>query len=1529
MLSAATGSTADQPQLTIDPQQYDSSSILVRFQPGAAAQNAADILPGASNGRAFSSVPGLRVVKLGQGVGVEAALHAFRSNPNVLYAEPNFRGHTLLTPNDPSYPALYGLDKIEAPAAWDITTGNGSIVVGVIDTGVDYTHPDLAANMWTNPGEDPIADGDDDDGNGFIDDIHGYNFVSYNGESIDDYFHGTHVAGTIGAVGNNGIGVVGVNWNTQIMSLKWIGADGYGYTADAIAAIDYATMMRNLWVSSDGTLGANIRLTNNSWRIDGFDQGLLDAIDAGGTAGVLFVAAAGNFGEDADIYPMYPAAYDSDNILSVAATDAGDNIAYFSNWGLTSVDLGAPGLDIYSTFPTYTTDAMAYYGLNTDYETISGTSMATPHVSGVAALAWSLNPSATVAEIRSAILGNVDPIASLATDGPTPVATGGRLNAHKTLQAIGMAVAGSTPAAGSIISTQPTDFVVNFSHPYDPDTVDVNGSDLAVNGVAATSRTLTDSDTVTFHFDDGTPIAVQGVQTMHIAAGALSADDTSGLPAANRPVHEWNATFRYDFTRMEVTSTTPGDGSAVQLALTSLDVNLNEEVDPNSVSENDLALSQGTVTGVEVLPGDTTIRFTLSGITTEGTLYASIAAGAFADDFGNPNLAYSSSYSLDIGTIPFPTPLASMAPFGSLIYDPPFAGVLHDAADTDSFTIGVDAGQTITVVVHPNSAWQPTILLSGVPGGSSPPAASGQDAVLQTVGLTTEGDYAVTVGSAAGFGSYTLEIILNAAIEMESHGGTTNNSPGTAQNLDMSFIPLLKTATRGAVLGRTDGNISTTLLAANFENATGDNNWTIASVSNGLWHNSVGHKYEAGHSAISSMYFGAGEKYQQKGRQPETFTKGTYEVVKKGKGGGAQAAAGHITSPNIGLQVGAQVTVDFNYILQTDGVANQDNAKLQILRSSDGAVLKEVKYDDVAESSVWRAANTVDISAFAGQTVQLRFSFNTENEQNNKFEGWYVDDVVVRQTVPHDNYSFTIATDQRVTVVLQSAGDVNVMLRNAAGTATLATSAPGPINVSRIIYNYDLPGAGTYNLAITGQANADYTMLVLLDAVFDSELNNSFDTAQNMDGVVGSLGYLGVEGRVGYFTDYNEFSNSPAAAIVQAGLTPVQITNISTFDLSTIDVLMVNEADNGGLSAALSGRLAAIQTWVAGGGVFMVHDRFVSVESGAPESNPFLLGHTGPGGIEVLRDFANGPDLDVIPPGSTLVISGPHGTIDNTSLDGGNYSNHGFALGASLPASATRILSAGPNSNNVAAFSYPLGSGAVYYSTIPLDFYLDSPFGQPHENLAKIYTPNMLTYGDTLNPAPASDWYSVTAAVGETLTFLTTTPGGGLGHPDNGLNPHIELYGPSKTLIVSGDTKLRNETISYTVPAGGGGLYRIKVTAEDGTTGEYFLDPIQIVPPPPPLPLLVAATARSRKAGTGATSASPLASAALSRQQPARQNLLDTVSVDALFAGTADRAGRKTSFYKPQPQAEVADSLLDLLTSSVSRGKKGSVRARH
>ena len=352
----------------------------------------------------------------------EAALAGIGRNPNVKYVELDQEVHivqTPLYPNDPRFGDLWGLNNtgqtggtpgadIDAPEAWDLQIGEQNVVIAVIDTGVDYNHPDLAANMWVNPEEIP-GNGLDDDGNGFDDDIYGYDFYNNDGDPMDDHYHGTHCSGTIAAVGNNGNGVTGVNWNASIMALKFLNSSGSGNTTDAVAAVDYATWMK--------LNGVPLVAMSNSWGGGGFLQTLEDAIAAANDAGILFIAAAGNDGLNNDSFPHYPSSYEVPNVISVAATDHNDQLAYFSNYGINSVDLAAPGVNIWSTVP------------GNGYESHNGTSMATPHVAGVAGLVISQFPELENShlDIKYRILASVDNIPGL------PVATSGRLNAYNAL----------------------------------------------------------------------------------------------------------------------------------------------------------------------------------------------------------------------------------------------------------------------------------------------------------------------------------------------------------------------------------------------------------------------------------------------------------------------------------------------------------------------------------------------------------------------------------------------------------------------------------------------------------------------------------------------------------------------------------------------------------------------------------------------------------------------------------------------------------------------------------------------------------------------------------------------------------------------------------------------------------------------------------------------------------------------------------------------------------------------------------------
>ena len=353
-------------------------------------------------------------------VNIDEVIEELEGNVRIERVESDLLLHANLGPNDPDYPSQWALNNtgqtggtvdadIDAPEAWDMETGSTGPVVGIVDTGVYIDHEDLAANIWINPGEIP-NDGIDNDSNGFIDDINGWNFFDNAPwvffSAVEDE-HATHVAGTIGAVGDNGVGVTGVNWASQLMVLKFLGPGGSGSTSDAIAAIEYA-----------GDNGASI--VNASWGCQEstsvpncFSQSLKDAIEA---FGGVFVAAAGNSATNNDgTFTHYPSSYDSANIIAVAATDRNDDLAFFSNTGAATVDLGAPGLSILSTLP-----------LN-GYGEMSGTSMATPHVSGVAALLLALDPSLTTAALKSLILDKVDSFVERPVrDGPWSARVSGR-----------------------------------------------------------------------------------------------------------------------------------------------------------------------------------------------------------------------------------------------------------------------------------------------------------------------------------------------------------------------------------------------------------------------------------------------------------------------------------------------------------------------------------------------------------------------------------------------------------------------------------------------------------------------------------------------------------------------------------------------------------------------------------------------------------------------------------------------------------------------------------------------------------------------------------------------------------------------------------------------------------------------------------------------------------------------------------------------------------------------------------------------
>jgi subtilisin family serine protease len=379
-------------------------------------------LPTARIERAFAHLGGIQVIRLPSGLAAKTAIALLRKTGEFEYVEADGVVSLQSTePNDFRFPGgeLWGLHNIglyggmpgadiKAPEAWDIRTDASSIIVALVDSGVRQTHEDLAPNLWQNPGE-IAGNGVDDDGDGIVDDTHGYNAYLQNGNPEDDLGHGTHVAGIIGAAGNNVVGVVGVAWKVRLLATKFTDPDGNGTISDAIACIDYAREH-----------GA--RVINASWGAPSFNSvALHDAIARVRDAGILFVTVAGNNHADNDAVPYYPGAYASslDNIVVVTATDRVDELAFFGNYGATSVHLGAPGYNIFST----------WLGSDSDYQYYNGGSMAVAFVSGAAALIMAQYPNETYVQAKQRILTTTDPLPTLA--GKT--VTGGRLNLFRAL----------------------------------------------------------------------------------------------------------------------------------------------------------------------------------------------------------------------------------------------------------------------------------------------------------------------------------------------------------------------------------------------------------------------------------------------------------------------------------------------------------------------------------------------------------------------------------------------------------------------------------------------------------------------------------------------------------------------------------------------------------------------------------------------------------------------------------------------------------------------------------------------------------------------------------------------------------------------------------------------------------------------------------------------------------------------------------------------------------------------------------------
>jgi subtilisin family serine protease len=497
--------------------KYHPTRLLVRYKPGTSPEKMHAVHEGigAKVLRELRLVRGLQLVQLSGGVSIQQALAHYRKDASVLYAEPDYILHIVGAPNDPDFPSQWSLQNtgqnggtpgadIHAVQAWSLTTGSPNVVVGVIDTGVDYNHQDLAANIWTaSSGYSVTAS------NGTTLQCgvgsHGFNMVADTCDPMDDNGHGSHVSGTIGAVGNNGVGVIGINWQVQVLPCKFLDSTGSGSTDNAIACLNFMKELKDS--------GINIIVTNNSWGGADSSQALHDAIAAAMQDGMLFVAAAGNDFSDNDEFPTYPATFYLPNVLAVAATDRTDTIVTFSNTGRHTVHIAAPGRDILSTTP------------NNTYSYDSGTSMAAPHVTGVAALLKAQNPSLDWRGIKNLILSGGDAIPSAQSTTmsqkrldaygaltcssgkvgsrllPIPEVISGSVGTPVTLAYLNVDC--GQPAGGVTVSVTPGNQTLTLVD-------DGTGQDLAANdGIYTGQWTPSQPGNYTLSFPDGSSASVQ------------------------------------------------------------------------------------------------------------------------------------------------------------------------------------------------------------------------------------------------------------------------------------------------------------------------------------------------------------------------------------------------------------------------------------------------------------------------------------------------------------------------------------------------------------------------------------------------------------------------------------------------------------------------------------------------------------------------------------------------------------------------------------------------------------------------------------------------------------------------------------------------------------------------------------------------------------------------------------------------------------------------------------------------------------
>jgi hypothetical protein len=889
-------------------------------------------------------------------------------------------------------------------------------------------------------------------------------------------------------------------------------------------------------------------------------------------------------------------------------------------------------------------------------------------------------------------------------------------------------------------------------------------------------------------------VTAQGVQSMVIAANAITGVDGTGiLPFA--------ASFRYDALTLAVASTTPNAGGVFTFPGTSTyDVAFNEPIDPATAGVGNLTLSQGTVTSAVVLPGNTTVRYTISGLATEGTLTIRIPAGRVKDQFDNPGFTpFRAGYQVDVGTAPVPTPLAPESPRGSLIFDTALTGLINFANDTDTFTVNLDAGQTMTVLATPTSAGlDPTLQLidpSGKVLATAMATSAGQPALLQTVATTTAGTYRIVIGGAnLTVGNYSVKLTLNAAVETKGLTTGSNATAATAQDINGSFLSLrtpLTRAQRGAVLATTENSV-------NYAASSVSTSFTDISTTGNRSDNAVG---VDGADTLDATQLG-GFTFRFFGTTYDSLSFSTNGLISLGVADpndfntdlstspaepvvapfwslmdngnvGVGPASSAIYWQTVGSGANQQLIIQWNNANQ---IGIDPTVTFQAILSTDGTI--QFNYGPGIDPGDFDFATVGVKGAGTNNPARTLLDFNGVESPGNLVGP----SRSVRLTPPNptfDFYSFTAAAGQTSTLLLTglTAGNLHLDLLGPDGTTVLASGVSGGPNQAVAIRNFTFPTTGTYYVRVSGDDITPYSLVTTRDAGFDTGIHVSFATAQDIGSAHTVLGGFASSSGPQTVT----LNALDAGSWDSLGNHTVGFENYTVGQLFPGDVL--NDYfvfDLGGISQEIT----SAQLTLSNSFGYASPDPSETINFSDVSTPINVLEASGPDQFGIFNDLGTGTSFgtQTVTPGMDPVTTTLNavGIIALTAGLGGQ-----FALGGSL----TTI--SGPDSQLLFTGS-----------------------GNPDDQRQL-----------TLTLAQTADWYRFTLPSDRTAVQLdTSTFADGPGEFVNTLDPHIELYDSADHLIATGSAlgDGRNETIRATglTP---GATYYVRVTTEHNTTGEYVL----------------------------------------------------------------------------------------------------------